>query len=92
MAEHLCYEPEVGGISDAIWPKPVVAALMVGVEEGAGLHNIAATLQQPSPEFADLPTTELGVPQFSRMDDAQKALFLELCAIENAENLAVGSQ
>ncbi|GIR82353.1 MAG: hypothetical protein CM15mP84_01010 [Cellvibrionales bacterium] len=57
-------------------------ALTVGVEEGAGLHNIAATLQSPSPEFADLPTTELGVPDFSRMTPAQRESFVDLCRID----------
>lgn len=82
MSEYLGFEPSLGGVPDPVWPKPIVAALMVGVEEGAGLHNIAASLQAPSPEFADLPTTELGVPDFSRMSDAQKAFFVDICSIE----------
>ncbi len=81
MTEHLGDEPDLGGVPNPVWPKPIVAALMVGVEEGAGLHNIAASLQRPSPEFADLPTTELGIPVFSRMSDIQKADFLALCGI-----------
>ncbi|MGI9221612.1 MAG: hypothetical protein ACR2QS_11330 [Woeseiaceae bacterium] len=82
MGNYLGSKPELGGVPDAVWPKPIVAALMVGVEEGAGLHNIAATLQSPSPEFADMPTTELGVPDFARMSDAQKADFIALCHID----------
>ena len=92
MAEHLGYEPNLGGVPDPVWPKPIVAALMVGVEEGAGLHNIAASLQSPSPEFVDMPTTELGVPVFSRMNDAQKADFLALCSIDAAVDSANVSQ
>jgi hypothetical protein len=84
MAEYLGHEPDLGGVPDPVWPKPIVAALVAGVEEGAGLHNIAASLQKPSPEFADSPTTELGVPVFSRMSDAQKADFMALCGIEIA--------
>ena len=42
----------------------------------------SATLQAPSPEFADLPTTELGVPVFSAMTDEQKRFFLKLCGAE----------
>ncbi|MGI9232492.1 MAG: hypothetical protein ACR2RD_02580 [Woeseiaceae bacterium] len=84
MAGFLGYEPDLGGMPNPVWPKPIIAALSVGVEEGAGLHNIAASLQSPSPEFADLPTTDLGVPQFSRMDDAQKAYFIELCSVDGA--------
>ena len=84
MTEYLGYEPDLGGVPDPVWPKPIVAALVAGVEEGAGLHNIAATLQKPSPEFAESPTTELGVPVFSRMSDAQKADFVALCGIEIA--------
>ena len=76
MTEYLGFEPDLGGVSEAVWPAPVVSALTVGVEEGAGLHNIAATLQSPSPEFADLPTTELGVPDFSRMTYTQKTCLL----------------
>lgn len=83
MAEHLGAEPDLGGVPNPVWPKPIVAALVVGVDEGAGLHNIAATLQSPSPEFADLPATELGVPVFSRMNDEQKSTFLALCGVEN---------
>lgn len=83
MTEYLGFEPVLGGVPDAVWPKPIVAALMVGVEEGAGLHNIAASLQAPSPEFAELPTTELGVPDFSQMSDAQKTFFVDLCQIES---------
>lgn len=66
----------------AVWPPAVGAALGAGAEEGGGLHNIAATLQSPSPEFADLPTTELGVPVFSAMTDEQKRFFLKLCGAE----------
>ncbi len=82
MANYLGFEPDLGAIDDPVWPKPIIAALSVGVEEGAGLHNIAACLQAPSPEFNDLPTTEMGVPAFSRMTDAQKNHFLVLCATE----------
>lgn len=84
MTAYLGYEPKLGGVPDPVWPKPIVVALSEGVEDGAGLHNIAASLQSPSPEFADLPTTDLGVPVFSRMTDAQKAGFLALCGIEIA--------
>ena len=65
-----------------VWPPAVAAALGAGSEEGGGLHNVAASLQAPSPEFADLPTTELGVPVFSKMTEEQKRFFLGLCAIE----------
>lgn len=84
MGEYLGNEPDLGGVPNPVWPKPIIAALSVGVEEGAGLHNIAASLQIPSPEFADIPTTGLGVPVFSRMSDGQKADFLMLCSIETA--------
>jgi hypothetical protein len=90
MAEYLGYEPDLGGVPNPVWPKPIIAALSVGVEEGAGLHNIAASLQSPSPEFADLPTTELGVPVFSRMTDIQKADFVALCGIEPVRDVANG--
>ena len=66
----------------AVWPPAVGAALGAGAEQGGGLHNIAATLQAPSPEFADLPTTELGVPVFSSMTGEQKRFFLTLCGAE----------
>ena len=70
-----------GGVA-RVWPPEVAAALGRGSEEGGGLHNIAASLQMPSPEFANLPTTELGVPVFSRMSQVQKQEFLQLLAIE----------
>ena len=84
MAEYLGTSPNLGGVENPVWPKPIVVALSAGTEEGAGLHNIAASLQRPSPEFADLPTTDLGVPVFSRMTDLQKADFLALCGINVA--------
>lgn len=72
----------LGGGPKAVWPKEVAAALSVGMEEGGGLHNIAARLQSPSPEFADFPTTDLGVPVFSAMSEDQKRSFLALCGID----------
>ena len=64
------------------WPAEVGAALGEGAEEGNGLHNIAATLQTDSPEYADLPVTALRVPIFAEMTDQQKADFVRLCGIE----------
>lgn len=64
------------------WPKEVGAALGEGGEEGNGLHNIAATLQTDSPEFADLPVTAMRVPIFEEMTDQQKKDFVKLCGIE----------
>ena len=72
----------LGGGPPWVWPKEIVEALSKGSEEGGGLHNIAAKMQKPSPEFADLPTTELGVPIFSKMTEEQKAGFLKLMAVE----------
>ncbi len=66
----------------AVWPPAVGAALGAGSEQGGGLHNIAATLQSPSPEFAGLPTTELRVPVFSAMSKKQKRFFLKLCGVD----------
>tara|TARA_Y100001934_G_scaffold6895_1_gene9143 strand:+ start:4584 stop:5261 length:678 start_codon:yes stop_codon:yes gene_type:complete len=60
------------------WPDTVSTPLMAGSEVGNGLHNIAAAMQIPSPEFADLPVTEMLVPDFERMTDAQKADFIKL--------------
>lgn len=81
LEAHLGFRPHLGEILNPVWPKPIIAALSVGVEEGAGLHNIAASLQMPSPEFADLPTSELGVPDFEQMSQSQKADFIALCDI-----------
>ena len=67
---------------NAVWPPAVGAALGKGSEEGGGLHNIAASLQMPSPEFEDVPTTALGVPIFSNMTTEQKRTFLKLCGVE----------
>jgi hypothetical protein len=60
------------------WPPEIIAAVTVG----DGLHNVAAGLQMPSPEYEDLPTTELGVPIFSKMTEDQKKFFIKLLAIE----------
>lgn len=67
-----------GSAKPMIWPPEIVAAVTVG----DGLHNVAAKLQMPSPEYEDLPTTELGVPVFSKMTEEQKKFFLKLLAIE----------
>ena len=76
--------PNPLGLGDGpprVWPPEIAAALSRGSEEGGGLHNIAARMQAPSPEFADLPTTELGVPIFAAMTAEQKGRFLALCGI-----------
>ena len=52
------------------------------LEEGNGLHNIAATLQISSPEYSDLPVTALRVPIFSEMTEEQKKFFIALCGID----------
>ena len=67
---------------EVVWPPSVGAALSKGGEEGGGLHNIAATLQSPSPEFADFPTTELGVPIFTSMSEEQKHTFLKMLNVK----------
>ena len=82
MTAYLGVAPDLGGIDNPVWPQSIIAALSAGTEEGAGLHNIAASLQSPSPEFSGLPTTSLGVPIFSKMSDEQKIDFLTLCAVE----------
>mgnify|MGYP003317083666 FL=1 len=64
------------------WPPEIGGPLMAGSEEGNGLHNIAATIQKQSPEFADLPVTEMLVPDFDAMTDEQKASFLALLHVE----------
>ncbi len=81
MATYLGAIPDMGGVPNPVWPQPIIAALSAGVEEGGGLHNIAATLQGPSPEFTDLPTTALGVPLFREMNAAQKVKFIGLCGL-----------
>jgi hypothetical protein len=63
------------------WPPEVGRAVGEGGEEGNGLHNIAATLQTDSPEYADLPVSDLRVPIFADMTDAQKAEFVRICGI-----------
>jgi len=65
-----------------IWPQEIGGPLMEGGEEGNGLHNIAATLQMPSPEFADFPVTEMLVPDFDAMTEDQKKAFIKLLAVE----------
>ncbi|MAI41004.1 MAG: hypothetical protein ACJ0Q6_07045 [Candidatus Azotimanducaceae bacterium] len=64
------------------WPAEVGKALGEGSEEGNGLHNIAAALQTNSPEYSDIPVTELRVPIFGKMTEEQKQIFILLCGIE----------
>jgi hypothetical protein len=63
------------------WPAEVVTALGEDMEEGNGLHNIAATLLTDSPEYANLPVTKWRVPNFAEMTAQQKADFIKLCGI-----------
>ena len=64
------------------WPKEVGMAVAEDSEKGNGLHNIAATLQTKSPEFEDMPVTEMGVPVLTEMTDEQKVTFLSLCGVK----------
>ena len=68
--------------SEMYWPDEVSGPLMAGSEEGNGLHNIAAAMQTQSPEFVDLPVTEMLVPIFEEMTEQQKKDFLEMLAVE----------
>ena len=68
--------------SEMYWPDTVSGPLMAGSEEGNRLHNIAAAMQVQSPEFVDLPVTEMRVPVFTDMTEAQKKDFLGLLAVE----------
>jgi hypothetical protein len=68
--------------SEMYWPEEVSGPLMAGSEEGNGLHNIAASMQTQSPEFVDFPVTEMRVPIFDEMTEAQKKAFLELLHVE----------
>jgi hypothetical protein len=69
-------------LKPAFWPDEVATALREGNDEGNGLHNIAATLQSPSPEFGGLPVTALRVPIFAEMTDQQQTDFVRLCGTE----------
>ncbi|MGI9233616.1 MAG: hypothetical protein ACR2RD_08300, partial [Woeseiaceae bacterium] len=71
-----------GGWPPIVWPDEIGGPLMAGAEEGNGLHNIAATMQMVSPEFADLPVTEMRVPIFDDMTEQQKQEFLKLLQVD----------
>jgi hypothetical protein len=60
------------------WP-PLIG---VAVNVGQGFHNVAASMQMPSPEYEGLPVTEKLVPIFSEMTEEQKKSFLKLLRIE----------
>ena len=68
--------------SEMYWPETISGPLMAGSEEGNGLHNIAATMQTQSPEFVDLPVTEMRVPIFDEMTETQQQDFLKLLDVE----------
>jgi hypothetical protein len=68
--------------SKMYWPETISGPLMAGSEEGNGLHNIAASMQTQSPEFVDFPITEMRVPIFDEMTEAQKQDFIKLLAID----------
>lgn len=69
---------ERGGGPERIWFPEINAAF----GKNGGLHNIAASMQSPSPEYADLPTTVMRVPDFGAMSDEQKQFFVKLCGVE----------
>lgn len=71
-----------GGWPPIVWPDEIGGPLMAGAEEGNGLHNIAATMQVDSPEFADYPVTSMRVPIFDQMTDEQKQDFLRLLQVD----------
>ncbi len=83
IEEHIGSPIAVVDIMNSVWPKSIIAALSGDDPESktTGLHNIAASLQSPSPEFSELPCTELGVPIFNKMTETQKLKFLKLCKI-----------
>ena len=81
IGEYLGTTPDLGDVvQNADWPASVVTALTAGGED-AGLHNIAASMQRVSPEFKNLPCTDLGVPVFTKMTEDQKRDFIVLCGI-----------
>lgn len=61
-----------------MWPPGVGEALSVNAGQGGGLHNLTAKRLEPSPEVADLPKTDWGVPILSKMTPSRKAEFLRL--------------
>ena len=67
-----------GSAKSMNWPPVIVAAVTVG----QGFHNVAASMQMPSPEYEALPVTEMLVPIFSEMTEEQKKSFLKLLRIE----------
>ena len=64
-----------------VWPPGVGEALSVDVAQGMGLHNLTAKALKHSPELLALPRTSWGVPDVARMDDTQKADFMDLLGI-----------
>ncbi len=68
--------------SERYFPETVRGPLMAGAEEGNGLHNIAASMQISSPEFAGFPVTEMLVPIFNDMNEEQKRSFIKLLGID----------
>jgi len=80
IAEYMGQENPLGlgGGPKAVWPEGITGALFTG----DGMHNTAASMQIPSPEYADLPVTEMGVPIFSKMTEEQKKTFLRLCGLD----------
>jgi len=73
-----CGSPDHEYADCPVWPPGIGEALSVDAENGGGLHNLTAKRLKPSPELADLPKTEWGVPVVSQMTDEQKTYFLKL--------------
>ena len=80
---HVCGSTDHARENCPVWPPGVGEALSVDTAEGKGLHNLTAKALKHSPELLALPQTSWGVPDITRMSDAQKADFMKLLGIKN---------
>ena len=73
----------LGGGPKHVWPREVGMALGKGMRKKAAASTTSPrACRWPSPEFADFPTTDMAVPDFEAMSEAQKQRFLALLAVE----------
>jgi hypothetical protein len=62
----------------AVWPREIAIALSPDANGNGGLHNLTAARIKHSPELEGFPFTDMGVPDFNRMNAEQKQRFYRL--------------
>lgn len=74
----VCGSPDHERPDCPVWPPGIGESLSVDGEKGGGLHNLTAKRLKHSPELADLPKSDWGVPLIVEMTNEQREYFYKL--------------